>query len=544
MQASRARSVALVGALAFAVLAAAAPGPLPSVAAGRVEAHLRVLAADRLAGRAAGSAGHDEAALYVAGRFRAFGLTPAVGDGYLQPVPLREARLQRGSATLTVRVGGERRRLAWGEDFLMRGDPARRAVEVSAPLVFAGFGVSAPELGHDDYAGLEVAGKAVLVLSGAPARFPSNPRAYYSSSDTKRHAARSRGAVALVTVASRTDDGRVPWERRVRHAGRPAMDWLDPGNGAPHAAGTLQAEARVSHRGAAELLAGSGRTLDELLARGSAGRAGGFALPAVLQLRARSQHRDLTSPNVLGVLPGSDPRLRSEHVVVTAHLDAHGTGVAVNGDRIYNGAYDNALGVAILLEVARTLAEAAERPRRSLLFAAVTAEEKGLLGAEYLAHHPPVPLASLVANVNLDMPLFLFPVDEVVAYGAEHSTLGEAAAGAFAAAGFALVPDPMPDEVIFVRSDQYPFVERGIPALYPVPGNRARDPAVDGEAVVRQFLATHYHMPSDDLALPVDWESVARFTRGVALLVRDVADAAEAPAWKEGDFFAERFARR
>ncbi|HXT19291.1 MAG TPA: M28 family peptidase, partial [Thermoanaerobaculia bacterium] len=190
---------------------------------------------------------------------------------------------------------------------------------------------------------------------------------------------------------------------------------------------------------------------------------------------------------------------------------------------------------------ARALATAPERPRRSLLFLAVTAEERGLLGSQHFANHPPPGLGRLVANVNLDMPLFLFPVADVVAFGAEHSSLAEPAARAARAAGFELGPDPFPEEVIFVRSDQYSFVERGVPAVFFVPGFTSRDPQVDGGKTNRGFLSTHYHEPSDEASLPVDWPSAVRFLRANVLLLGDVAGADRAPEWKAGDFFGRTF---
>ncbi|HET9766973.1 MAG TPA: M28 family peptidase, partial [Thermoanaerobaculia bacterium] len=254
-----------------------------------------------------------------------------------------------------------------------------------------------------------------------------------------------------------------------------------------------------------------------------------------------SERRRLESSNVAALLPGGDSALAAEVVVLSAHLDHLGRGAEVNGDGIYNGFYDNAMGSALLLETARALATAQEGPRRSLLFLAVTGEERGLLGSQHFATHPPAGLGRLVADVNLDMPLFLYPVGDVVAFGAEHSSLEAPATRAARAAGFALSPDPIPDEVIFVRSDQYSFVERGVPAVFLVPGFTSRDPKVDGEAAFRGFLADHYHQPSDQASLPVDWPSAVRFLQANVALARAIADDEQAPAWKPDDFFGKTF---
>lgn len=508
-----------------------------------LRAHVGFLADDLLAGRDAGSEGYEIAARYVAARFGELGLEPAGDDGsYLQQVPLRRRQIVIDSAALRLHRDGGTEDLQWAEDFLMWGDPARAETEVTAPLVFVGHGVSAPELGHDDYADVDVDGRIVVRLSGAPAGFPHNQRAYYSSRRTKDAEAVRRGAVGILTLRTRTDVARRPWERSVRFAGRPGMGWLDdegrPSNHRPE----IRGAAALSEAGGEKLFEGTSRSLDEVLDAADAGVHESFELGLSATLSQRTEHSRLESSNVLGLVRGRDPELAGQYVVFTAHLDHVGLGPPdPDGDDIYNGAYDNAMGVAVLLEVARRFATAAEPPRRSLLFAAVAAEEKGLLGSDYFAERPTVPLEGIVANVNFDMPLFLFPPADVTAFGAEHSSLGRAVEQAAAAAGFEVAPDPMPEEVIFIRSDQYSFVRRGVPAVYLVTGRTSLDPEVDGEAVLRDFLRNHYHHPSDELSLHVDWDSAARFVRANYLLGREIADADERPSWNEGDFFGELF---
>jgi Zn-dependent M28 family amino/carboxypeptidase len=244
-----------------------------------------------------------------------------------------------------------------------------------------------------------------------------------------------------------------------------------------------------------------------------------------------------TSPNVLGLIPGSDPALRDEVVILMAHLDHVGVRETKGGDGIINGAMDNAAGVAIVLEVARTFASSETRPRRSILFLAVTGEESGLLGTFYFASHPPVSLERIVGVVNLDMPLLTFNFTDIVAFGAEHSTLGAAAAKAAAAGGAHLSPDPMPAEGIFTRSDHYALVRKGVPALFMTPGFEGQ-----GETAWKTFLGEHYHQPSDDLSQPFNWPAAARFAQITCGLVRDIANATERPRWNKGDFFGDTFA--
>jgi Zn-dependent M28 family amino/carboxypeptidase len=319
------------------------------------------------------------------------------------------------------------------------------------------------------------------------------------------------------------------------------MDWLGPDD-KPHSGTSLRGQAQLSDEAAAELFTAIGRELARVQA-GAGQRAGsGFALPALARIASRSRHQRITSPNVAAILPGSDPTLAGEVVVFSAHLDHLSPGKEVDGDGIYNGFYDNAMGISLMLESARALATAATPPRRSVVFLAVTGEERGLLGSAHFARHPPAELGPIVANVNLDMPLFLHPVSDVVAFGSEHSNLQPLVERAARAAGFALSPDPMPEEVIFVRSDQYSFVEVGIPAVYLIPGFGSRDPQVPGDRAVAMFRDEHYHMPSDEPGLPVDWHSVVRFLDANAQLGREIADSPTRPAWNPKDFFGETFA--
>lgn len=507
----------------------------------RLAAHLGFLADDLLAGRRTGTAEYEIAARYVAAQFQAMGLQPLPGGSYLLPVPLRAGELDRESAALELVVAGERRPLAWGEHFLMSPDLEREQSEVEAEVVYAGYGVAAPEHGWDDYAGLDVTGRIVLLARGTPAGLPHDERAYHSTRKTAEAAA--RGAVGVLTFRPAGEPG-PPWERSVANAGRhPDLTWLDPAGNPADAYPQLRGSARLSEAGLGALLAAAGRDPEALQAELAAGRPRGFPLGVRARLASRSTHRQIASSNVGAVLPGSDPRRRGEVVVLTAHLDHVGEGAPVAGDAIRNGFYDNAFGTALLLEAARAFAEAERGPRRTLVFLAVTAEEEGLLGSDHFATHPPEGLGRIVANVNLDMPLFLHPVADLVAFGAEHSSLEGMVARAAAQAGFVVSPDPVPHEVIFVRSDQYSFVRQGIPAVFLVPGMATRDPAVDGKAMYDEFLAEHYHMPSDDAALPVDWPSALRFLDVNVALARAIADSPEPPRWKPGDFFGETFGR-
>jgi Zn-dependent M28 family amino/carboxypeptidase len=510
----------------------------------RMQADLAFLADDLLRGRDTGSPEYEIAARYVAAQLRGLGLEPAGDDGtFFQAVPLRKVEFDIASAAVELRRADSARALQWKQDFVMGGDVSRTQTSVTAPVVFVGHGVIAPEQSYDDYDGIDVRGKIVLLISGAPPSFPSTLRAFYSDSRVKLAEAAQRGAVGILVMSDAEMAERYPWEEMTRNVGKPTYRWLDRAGRPSNEFPALQGSAFLDHEAAADLFAGSEHTLEEMLEAVTESRLESFDLPVEVTLRRNTTHDTIAVSNVAAMLRGSDPELQDEYVVYTAHLDHEGVGAPESGDEIYNGAYDNAMGVSLMLEVARLFASAEERPRRSILFLAVAAEEQGLLGAEYFAHQPTVPVESLVANVNLDMPLFLYPLADVTAFGEEHSSLAGPVARAAAAAGFELTPDPMPEEVIFIRSDQYPFVQQGIPALFFVPGMQSSDPSVDGEAVLLDFLTQHYHKPSDDLSRPVDWDSAERFALANHCLGLEIANQTERPSWNEGDFFGEKFGR-
>ncbi len=510
---------------------------LPEVSPAALEAHMRFLAADSLRGRGTGTPDYNLAARYVEACYAKFGLEPAGTREYMQSVPLRRARAVEGSS-LVIEAAAERHELLRGRDYLPVPDLLRKEVEVSAPMVLAGFGVTAAEQAYDDYKNVNVRGKIVVLLTGAPRSFPPTARAHYATMRMKYANAVRHGAVGVLGV--RTRDQTFPWDRAVRQAKAGTMGWLDrrgePGEAFP----ALRGVARLSDSGAAMLFQGAPQSLGEILTAAEKGAPPAFELPARATIRTVSTHEPLQSPNVAGLLRGSDPRLRDEVVVYTAHLDHLGVGEPVQGDSIYNGALDNASGTAALLEVARVFAAVSPAPRRSILFLIVTAEEHGLLGSDYFAEHPTVPLGNIVANLNLDGLAILYPLHQLVPMGAEHSTLDAAVARAASQMKIGLAPDPFPEEVFFVRSDQYSFVRRGIPSLFLFMGLQS-DSGVDAPAIFREWGRTRYHTPQDDLGQPMDLSAGARHAQLNFLVGLEIANADERPAWKPGDFFGRMF---
>ena len=526
------------GALGCAMLIGAATAAIaqgaPQFSPDRIKSDVTFLSDDLLEGRNAGERGYDIAAHYVASRFAALGLQPAVAGGWYQQVPFQESKLGDAGSRLTV--GGKT--FANGNDILFGASQREPEQSFTAPVVFVGYGLDAPELGVNDYAGLDVRGKIVAVVSGFPKGMASDVGAHLSSD--KYRTAEKHGAIGVLNILTPTALQVRSWTKRAAAANEAKLGWVETTGEAHELAPGIRAYATLNTPAAEALFAGARKPLSAVLAEAerNGGKPKGFALKTQATFERTSTARKLTSPNVLGVLPGSDPTLRNEYVVVMGHLDHDGVDPTLKGDKIYNGAMDNAAGVATMLEVARALAADPNRPKRSILFAAVTAEEDGLLGSEYLAKHPVVGDGKVVGVVNLDMPILLYDFTDVIAFGAEHSTLGPIVARAAGRDGVALMPDPMPEQGLFTRSDHYKFVREGIPSVALATGW-----SNGGKEIAGGFLANHYHQPSDEVKLPFNWQAGAKFARINYLIAREIANAPEAPRWYADSFFGKTFAK-
>ena len=509
----------------------------PRIDPAAVRAHVEFLADDLLEGRDAGTRGYDIAARYVATQFAGLGLKPGTPDGWYQPITLQNAALdpaRPGGLT----IGGKS--FANGEFAFVGPDGRFPQQQLAAPAVFVGHGIVAPEAGIDQYAGLDVRDKIVVMLSGTPAGLPSERAAQLES--TKNLIAQERGAVAMITLADPAFLKRFPLSMIRREVSRPTVRLIEPDGTPRYAAPGIKASAFAVDSAAEALFAGSRMSFAQVVAQAAKRKSKlkGFPLAAPVMIAQTTLVTTSKSPNVIGVLPGSDPAMANEYVLLSAHLDHNGVNPNVPGeDKIFNGAMDNAAGVATMLEVARAFVASGQRPKRSMMFVALTAEEDGLRGSDYLARHPVVPAGGrVVANVNLDMPVLLYELKDVVAFGAEHSTIGQAVDRAARTAGLALIPDPMPEENVFTRSDHYSFVKQGVPSVMLATGFGG-----GGEKAFRDFLATHYHKPSDQLNLPFNWGAAAKFAEVNYRVARDLADAPQAPRWYAGNVFGEQFAK-
>lgn len=511
--------------LAFALAACAptvSPAPVtPADRAARWQAHVETLASDAMEGRAAGTPGHERAAAYVANEMRRLGLQPAGTTGYLQPIAFTEQRTDYAASSLSL-----------------SGTPvAAPATAVispryelpatfDAPLVFVGYGLHMPSVGHDDFAGVDLRGKIAVFVSGGPAEVAGTLKAHARAQRNTWLAERGAVGAISLTTPGQTES---PWEAIVRNSTQPGMLFADAGIRDEPPFVSLSWNAAEAER----LFAGAPRTFAQVAADADASRPlRSFPLATRLSGRLAATSRSVTSPNVVAKLLGSDPALADEHIVLTAHLDGLGIGRPVNGDSIYNGALDNAAGVAALIDIAAELRR--QRPKRSILFVFVTAEERGLLGSRYFARQPTVPRESIVANLNYDMALPLFPLRSVTVLGAEESSIGDAARAVGETMGLPLAPDPFPNRNSFIRSDQYGFIEQGIPAVAFKFGFAANTPEAELE---RAFRATRYHAPSDDMTTPIFRDDEIRLHDFIAALAMRLANAPERPRWNAGSPF-------
>lgn len=532
--------------LAIAILSVHAPAVAQEASlafpADGVRAHVTFLADDLLEGRKTGTRGYEIAARYVAAKFEAYGLRPGGSDAWFQRVTFQQTGRGTPPGSVTISGPDGERRWLHATEVMVGMNPNELQLDVSAPLVFVGYGIENARFGLDDYRGLDVKGKVVVALRGFPKGLPSEEGAHLGS--TKLETAEKHGAIGYVGIDTLQSLQAWPWKRRLEYADEPEFAWVGADGKVHVDAPGIRAWAALDTPAAEALFAGAPRTLEALRREADKADAApkGFALKTRIRIQSDGVARRVTSPNVIGILPGSDPLLANEYVVLSAHLDHLGVaperpGDEPDGDRIYNGALDNAAGIATMLEVARAAASAPDRPRRSIVFLATTAEEEGLLGAEYFARHPTVPIGQVVANVNLDMPVLLYPFTDVVAFGANHSSLGPLVALAVTPMGIRLAPDPMPQEGLFTRSDHYMFVKQGVPAVYFATGF-----ANGGEKAWESLLSGAYHHSNDDLSQPIDWEAGARFAEANYRLTRAIADADARPLWVQGDFFGDTFA--
>jgi Zn-dependent M28 family amino/carboxypeptidase len=492
--------------------------------------YVKVLADDNMEGRETGSAGLKRAEAYVVEQLKADGVEPAGSDGYYQLVKFEVRQIVEKDSSIALIRDGKSEPLALGEDAFFN-TRVNLAPEIEAPLVFIGYGLTIPEKNYDDLAGLDLKGKVVVIFGGSPAEMPGALASHYQSAGERWKALRKAGVVGIISLPNPASMD-IPWSRMSLNRAHPSMELAD--------ASLNETEGEklsmiVNPASAEKLFAGSGHTFAEIAELGKDRKAlPRFPLAVSIKAVTKVNTTEVESANVIGKLPGNDPALKNEYVVLSAHIDHLGIGEPINGDKIYNGAMDNGSGSALLLDVARSLKADPASHKRSILFVFVCGEEKGLLGSKYFAAHSTVPAKSIVADINTDMFLPLIPLKMLTVYGLQESDLGDIVREVAEAQGVKVQPDPEPLRNSFIRSDQYSFIRHGIPALAMKVGYEQGSPDAK---LYKDWLTQRYHAPSDDTNQPVDLQSAGAFEAIVRGLTIAVANRTERPQWKSDSFF-------
>ncbi len=507
---------------------------MDKVSANQIKADITYLADDKLKGRAPGTEGYRMAVDYVVDQLIALNVKP-VGekDTWLQTV--RFKRVFSNDAVMTVDASATE--LKRGADFTISPNPATAKVNISAPLVFAGYGISEPKLGYDDYAGLDVKGKIVVIVRGAPDNFSSSVSAHTMNAAAILKAASDHGAVGVLvgSVDSGVGRGGGGGNRGVYNI----VD--DKGNVVVSRTyyGSINVYGTVGYQFFNGLVQKQGKSLQTILAQLKAGKPNSFSLNTGVKVAYTSTYQDIISYNVVGKVEGTDRKLKNQYVVHSAHLDHLGIGRPVEGDSIYNGAHDNASGVASVLAIAKIYHDIKIKPKRSIIFILMTGEELGDMGSSYFAKHPTIPVGSMVADVNTDMPTIIAPLLSITALGAEHSSLAKQVAQAAGYLNLGVEDDPEPKQARFTRSDQYSFVVNGIPALHVKYGSKTADGKNNMNDLVAPWRAKYYHKPQDDINGIFDFEAGKKYAQLNFLIGYLVAQGVARPTWNAGDIFAD-----
>ena len=517
---------------------------LEAVSPDAIKASMTFLADDLLEGRQPGTRGFAIASKYIETQFIALGLQPGMDrKSFIQKVPLRKGIVDENNSSFILIVNGKKETLTWGKEFTLGPYFSEAASEITAPLVFVGFGVSAPELAYDDYKGLDVKGKIVVCLNGAPTSFPSNERAYFSSA-SKLTEAIKRGAVGIINF-SPPNDNRGSWDAAVRRTKQGSFKWLNSLGKPANANDELKASTGFNPVFVGKLFINSGKDIQTVYQNAKNNVPQSFPLKVEAQIIVKTNYSLVEGSNLIGILPGSDPVLKNEFVVYAAHLDHFGKASPMKGDSIYNGAHDNASGVSILLGIAKAFRSYPVAPKRSIIFAVVTGEEYGLLGSDYFINNTPVKAENIVANLSIDMPFFFHPILDIVPYGAQHSSLSNEVNKAAAMLNLKISPDPFPEQVVFIRSDHYSFIKKGIPSLFIKSGfMTVKEDTANRVKSDVGWRSSIYHTPQDDMRQSFDFEAGAMHVKVNFLIGLFVSNGTSRPTWNEHDFFGGKFARK
>jgi hypothetical protein len=497
--------------------------------------HIAYLADDKLLGRKPGTEGYQLAVDYVINEFKKMGVQPAGDPGqYTQKLILRNTKVDNKTAKVFLSDSeGNVDSLSFGIDFLPYANPLSQNASGEGKLVFVGYGVDAPGF-YSDYDGVDVKGKVVVFLSGVPDGLPASTLvSHFSSPGNKLNTAAEKGAIGAILV--------YPMESfRDANPNIQSTVGMNPEKTVAFSRGfngNLGFALTSTNGFLSQLFLNSGKSLTETMNAIKSRKNSSFEFPFSLSASYSNSYSEFESENVIGLIPGTDPKLKNEYVVHSAHLDHVGIGRAVDGDSIYNGAHDNASGVAALLEIARIYAKGNAKPKRSILIVMVTAEEMGLIGSSYFASYPTVPKSSIVANVNTDMPTVIAPLLSIVPLGAEHSSVMENVKFAADYLGLEVETDPEPEQNRFVRSDQYSFVVNGIPALHIKYGTKSNVPGFDMDSFIKTWRAKYYHQSADGMDGIFDFAAAKTYVKLNFLISYSIAQTPKRPTWNAGDLF-------
>lgn len=505
-----------------------------SITADEIRAHLYFLSHDALEGRGPGTPGGRIAGEYIAAQFRRVGLQ-AAGEDYFQAVPVTGTTVDPGSAALTFHSGTQRLPAHYTGDMVIWPEGSDASVQAGGEVVFVGYGADAPKWGWDDFKGRDVTGKVLVFLVGDPPAPPEEPglfegraMTYYGRWAYKLEEARRRGATGALII-HRADAAGYSWDVVESSWTGEQLALGDPAAERP-----LEVAGWITQDFARRLFALAGLDLDELYVQATRRDFRPVATGITARARMTSRTRAFEARNVIGVVPGRHPERKNEVVVLTSHYDHLGIGTPVGGDSIYNGAYDNASGVGLLLEVAEAFALLDPGPERTVVFLATDAEEAGLLGSRHYVDDPPFPLRRTVAVLNTDGANLWGETDDVIGLGADLSTLGDILGARAEELGMTVFPDPVPEKGAFFRSDHFPFARAGVPVLYLDHGVRFRArPPRWGERILSEYDARHYHQPSDEYDPAFDLSGAVQQGRLLFGVAYDVATGERRPTWHE-----------
>ncbi len=517
---------------------------LPSVAFAALESispehirwHVRFLSHDLLEGRGTGQRGGDIAAEYIATQFAEYGLKPAGDHGtYMQKVPLVGITTLPETQFSLVPKQGETMNLKPLDEYVAYDQTEQPQSDVDAPIVYVGYGIEAPEYNWDDYKGVDVRGKVLLMLvneppSDDPAFFKGKALTYYGRWTYKYEEAARKGAVGVILI-HQAEMASYPWEVvRNSNSGEKAALKVD--------GPALKVASWIHYDVAAHLARACGMNLDKMMQDAQSRNFHPVNLGARLKAHIVSKIRNFESNNVLAILPGSDRKVSDEAVLYTAHYDHFGIRPDMPGNNIFHGASDNATGCGILLELARAYGAAAGRPRRSILFAAVTAEEQGLLGSEYLSKHPPIPAGKITLDLNYDNVMPLGAPEEVEVSGAERTTFYPVVQAMATEFRLAIRPDALPGAGHFYRSDHFSLARVGVPAFSINEGMKYKGhPESWGIEQEQQYVEKHYHQPSDEYHPEMDFTGDSAMARFGFALGWEAASLPKLIGWQHGDEF-------